>query len=1621
MASIILLTMLLLLQDAVGFVLPNDYLKMCCDLGGSWAEQRMSCKDFVGPVLDLELGEQPACLESVETCCRKAYQEEACIRGRIDARTGAACESPDNPDEYRRNCCEGCKLGILTGSSGKDCAPKKFSRDVLWEWIFIKCCNEAISTTTRSSSNATIITDRSPATRDFMEATLKSEDIDNGIDKKVDLVSSIYFKSDNECLLLSGMPCSQICVRIPGSYYCQCYKGFILEEDGRSCKLNNTMDEEQNTTIVNNPSVLSITSTSFFHRNFSSTTPKPLIFDSTLPLNLTASSDMLTSMKSTFSNVSSSIKSIELSLNTSIARASLFPSKLSTFATEIKSKWAIPSADAFKIFAIDAKLRTTRSLPIEDNELNLPCPTGYRFTLSTETCDDIDECNELPIPVCPPGSGCQNINGTYRCLGPESRSGAVEQCEFGYRWNSTQERCVDVNECLENIHKCLMDAENCRNLDGSYECEVKCKNGFIFNGNYGACLDINECTDLTNVCLQPHTICVNSLGSFECRSLKEYEHNKEPNNIGNGSDDRQSSDYDGFDEGRDINECQVRVQPCASGEICRNTAGGYDCIPGGCPRGFIPAGDACQDVDECEIGLHSCSTHERCQNTNGSFTCEQPRSKPRTPIIESPNLLCRKGYKADKVSGSCVDIDECVEGPGCRDHERCRNLHGSYDCSPLCGPGWYFQLQTKTCQDVDECLLGHHNCRQRTQYCRNTNGSYACETLSACPNGYRRDQNGSCADVDECLEGVHTCSRDSHRYCVNREGGYECITRLPSCSRGFEYSLFTRQCEDVDECRSGRASCEVRLNERCVNLPGSYRCERPQPGLRAHRQRPACPSGHTYDVAQRKCSGKGHLIKKNSSSKDIDECADGTHNCGKQKCYNLPGSFQCAKAPLPIIRRKPGFSSTAAIGSIRDDNCDIGTRYDVIRGGCVDVNECEEIDDACSSNEECRNTPGSFHCVCILGFRRDELTQACVDVNECQLENDCLSSQRCDNTIGSYTCVRFLPCGTGYTLNAATEICEDDDECSLGTHDCGSGYSCRNTHGSYRCDRNRIRTTSTQRPTIKRSRRPTVRPTSAAIYSTPRIINTNASTTTIMTSSKPRTLSIQRAIVTTTTTARPMTTVSTTHQHNTTISSTTTPTTATSMPTVLTSNDAITTTTYKNIFTHKPKKIIITTTTTTEDIPTVGTLRTTPYTIKSIIPLRLKIKCLRGFENDPFGQCIDIDECHKNVNICGRQRCINTIGSYRCEIRKICGIGYAADPITSQCKDINECVQGLHKCGPEQTCENRQGGYICYCPAGYEVGGSHNCIDLDECERSLPRRLCDEGGHCVNTLGSYRCECDFGFEEEHQSGGCRDVDECAAEPGPCQQECYNTWGSYSCGCGPGYQLRPDNRTCEDIDECSEFKNTSLCVGICDNTPGSYVCRCPDGYRLTDDGRTCQDIDECATGVVCKKQDEICQNVRGGFRCNKINCPPGYEHDLQRKNRCMPESPFCPIHDQACFQRPAYYTYNYISIVSLFPIPASTGELELFTMRGAYKLFDSTVNFSMAFIGASAPPHVKPATESCFALRKPYPAQAVLVLTQSLEGPQDIELEFSMEVYGPSGNFAGSTSAKIFIVVTQYEF
>ena len=295
---------------------------------------------------------------------------------------------------------------------------------------------------------------------------------------------------------------------------------------------------------------------------------------------------------------------------------------------------------------------------------------------------------------------------------------------------------------------------------------------------------------------------------------------------------------------RDIDEC-TEGPGCQNDEICHNRSGGYDCIPICSSDGwqFDPLTKTCQDIDECLLDVHDCPrTTHRCVNTNGTFVCEK--------ITD-----CPKGHRRI-YNGSCVDVDECVEGPGCREFELCKNLKGNYDCLPLCSSGWHFDPLTKGCLDVDECLLGLHDCSQTTHRCVNLNGTYTCQLVPPCTTGFRKLFNGSCVDIDECVENLHDCPIAYHRYCVNREGTYECVTRYPECPKGFEYSLRSRNCEDIDECARGDFKCDAKFGERCKNLPGSYRCERPASSGQGFRQRPACPSGYRYDTGRRQCSGE---------------------------------------------------------------------------------------------------------------------------------------------------------------------------------------------------------------------------------------------------------------------------------------------------------------------------------------------------------------------------------------------------------------------------------------------------------------------------------------------------------------------------------------------------------------------------------------------------------------------------------------------------------------------------------------------------------------------------------------------------------------------------------------------
>ena len=100
-------------------------------------------------------------------------------------------------------------------------------------------------------------------------------------------------------------------------------------------------------------------------------------------------------------------------------------------------------------------------------------------------------------------------------------------------------------------------------------------------------------------------------------------------------------------------------------------------------------------------------------------------------------------------------------------------------------------------------------------------------------------------------------------------------------------------------------------------------------------------------------------------------------------------------------------------------------------------------------------------------------------------------------------------------------------------------------------------------------------------------------------------------------------------------------------------------------------------------------------------------------------------------------------------------------------KDINECdefeANGNSPCDPLASCENLPGNFTCTCPDGYQgdflillftsqvgvltrvfaLGNGFYCIDVNECYQ---RNTCpDSVSSCVNSEGSFRCECIDGY------------------------------------------------------------------------------------------------------------------------------------------------------------------------------------------------------------------------------------------------------------------------------------
>lgn len=427
-------------------------------------------------------------------------------------------------------------------------------------------------------------------------------------------------------------------------------------------------------------------------------------------------------------------------------------------------------------------------------------------------------------------------------------------------------------------------------------------------------------------------------------------------------------------------------------------------LPGqGIPEGpaeeqVIPSSDVL--VTHSPPGFDPCFSG--ASNICGPGTCVK--------LSNGYRCVCSPGYQLHPSQDYCTDDNECLRNP-CEGRGRCVNSVGSYSC--LCYPGYTLATlgDTQECQDVDECEQPGVCSGGR---CSNTEGSYHCE----CDQGYVMVRRGHCQDINECRH-PGTCPDGR---CVNSPGSYTCL----ACEEG--YIGQSGNCVDVNECLTPG----ICAHGRCINMEGSFRC--------------SCEPGYELTPDKKGC-------------RDVDECASRA-SCPTGLCLNTEGSFTCSACQSGYWVNEDGTACedldecafpgvcptgicTNTVGSFSCKDCDRGFRPSPLGNSCEDVDECEGSQNSCLGGE-CKNTDGSYQCLCPQGFQLANGTM-CEDVDECVGEEHCAPHGECLNSPGSFFCL----CAPGFASAEGGTRCQDVDECAA-TEQCLGGH-CVNTEGSFNC------------------------------------------------------------------------------------------------------------------------------------------------------------------------------------------------------------------------------------------------------------------------------------------------------------------------------------------------------------------------------------------------------------------------------------------------------------------------------------------------------------------------------------------------------------------------------------------
>ncbi|XP_056680679.1 fibrillin-2 isoform X2 [Monodelphis domestica] len=1150
-----------------------------------------------------------------------------------------------------------------------------------------------------------------------------------------------------------------------------------------------------------------------------------------------------------------------------------------------------------------------------ESNFECDCPLGHELSSLHEDCVDINECS-LSDNMCRSGK-CVNMIGLYQCT-----------CNPGYQATPDRQSCMDVDECMIMNGDC--DTQ-CSNSESSYECN--CSEGYTLMPDMRTCADIDECENNPGIC-DGGRCGTNIPGVYHCLS------------------------YDGLmasvdmKTDVDVNECDIDSNICMFGE-CENTKGSFIChgqLGYSGKKGTV----GCADVDECDIGVHNCNMHTSCLNIQGNFKCscrkgwvgngfkcvdldECSNGSHQCNInaqcvntTDSYHSTCFGGFTGDNFS--CLDVDECAENINLCENGQCLNIPVTYNCE--CEMGFTPGSDCKSCQDIGECSF-QNICVFGT--CKNLPGEFHC----ICDDGYELDRTGgNCTDVDEyadpinCVSGL--CVNSPGRYesncpldfqlnptgigCVDNrvgncylkfgpheDGSFSCNTEIgvgishSSCccslgkswgnpggscppvnstdyythcpgSEGFRPNPITIILEDIDECQELPGLYQ---DGNSINTFGNFQCE--------------CPQGYYLSEESRICE-------------DIDEYFPYPGVCGPGTCYNALGNYTCICPPeymqingghncmdmkksfcyrnynkttgeneLPFNVAKRMCCCTYNVGKAWNKPCEPnptpgavefkaicgnipGFTFDIHTGKAVDIDECKEIPSICA-NGVCINQIGSFHCECPTGFSYNDLLLVCEDPNEgLEIPNIC-SHSLCVDLQGSYQCV----CHSGFKVSEDQTMCMDVNESD---HLCGS-EAWKNTVGSYNCHCYPRFELTHHNDCLNIDECGSF---FGQVYRNGQCFNEISSFKCLCNEGYEFTPDGKNYIDT--------------NKCVTLLGS--------CSPEACQNLDESFRCICPGYDVKSENRIDINEYNEDPNICLFGSCTNTPGSFQTVYPTSFILSdngrrcfdprqsfCFKNFEN---GMCtVPKAFCTTKAKYCYNKIPGEGWGD-SCELcskndevafQDLCPFGHGIVPgLHDTREDVNECLESPGICSNVQ-CINTNGSFPCECPMGYnfDYTGLH-CVDTNECSIGNP---CGNGT-CINVIGSFECNCNDGFKSSPMMN-CEDFNEYAQNPLLCAFRCINTFGYYECTCPSSFSLREDQKMCKDLDECPEGLHDFESKGLmCKNLIGTFMCICPTGMTQRPDGEDYIDENEWWTkpGIY---ENGHCINIVGSYKCE---CNEGFQ-------------------------------------------------------------------------------------------------------------------------------------------------